>query len=179
MLNESWIHPLFSKQRQQSSCPLAIRWSFCIIRIPPLPFLLFIFYSFSPDSLWCDSSTTTYSQKKNNFTCCQMLHNSQQGNFFSVRDRNQQWETAASWVILWHWEDFSIPPFPSRSLSLSALFMTLLKNDKSYVLVVYWQKCCEGIREQRDGGEGKWMTDCLFFTQPFLLSPQNTHIMKN
>ncbi len=99
-----------------------------------------------------------------------MLYNSQQGNFFSVRDRNQQWETAARWVILWHWEDFSIPPFPSHSLSLSAaflLFMTLLKNDKSYVLVVYWQKCCEGIRED------DWLF--VFYTTFSSFTPKHAH----
>lgn len=109
---------LIQNRGSNPSCPPAIRWSLFITGIPSLPFLLFILYSFSLDSLWCDSSPTTYSQKKNNFTCCWMLHNSQQGNFFSVRDRNQQRETAASWVILWHWEDFSIPPF-SLLLTLS------------------------------------------------------------
>ncbi len=60
--------------------------------------------------------------------------------------------------------------YPSRSLSLSApflLFMTLLKNDKSYVLVVYWQKCCEGI-------ENRGMRLFVFYTTFSSFTPKHT-----
>lgn len=41
-----------------------IRWSLFITGNPSLPFLLFILYSIPPDSLWCDSSPTTYTAKR-------------------------------------------------------------------------------------------------------------------
>lgn len=132
-----------------------------IIALLSLAFLNFITYSLAPDNLWCYGSLLTYSQKKNNFTCCGVLHNSQQGNFFSLRDRNQQWDYRLGYLL---------PLFFSVFLS-----MTLHESEKSYMLFVCQQKCCEGIKEWGWYREGEQTNACLFVTQPLHSSTQHTH----
>lgn len=128
------------------------------ITLLSLAFLNFITYSLAPDTLWCYSSLLTYSQRKTNslvVECYIIL-----SRVISLAYVTGISNGTTGWVIL--------------CLSLFFLFMTLLENDKSYMLFVCQQKCCEGIKERGWYREGEQTNACLFVTQPPLSSTQHT-----